>query len=71
MNLISFVKDSIGIQKIEYQINLEWHMNESQKRYNSKKLDSNNLITLYSYYHKQAGQGIITIKQLQEIILKE
>lgn len=46
-------------------------MNESQKRYNSKKLDSNNLITLYSYYHKQAGQGIITIKQLQEIILKE
>lgn len=34
----------------------------------SKRLDSNNLITLCSYHHKQAENGIISKKELYEIM---
>ncbi len=34
----------------------------------SKRLDSNNLITLCDFHHKMAEQGLITRKELQDMV---
>ena len=47
---------------------LEVHHIESLDKAYDKRLDDDNLITLCKYHHEQAEKGMISIKQLKEII---
>lgn len=50
--------------------NLEVHHILNLKDYFSLKLENSNLITLCSFHHKMAEEGIISIEELEEITKK-
>ncbi len=48
--------------------NLQVHHIIPIEKDNDRKLDSNNLITLCSYHHKQAEMNKITVEELSNLI---
>jgi 5-methylcytosine-specific restriction endonuclease McrA len=51
--------------------NLQVHHIVSIEKDNDRKLDSDNLITLCSYHHKQAEMNKITEEELYRLIKKQ